>query len=230
MTKPRIAIVEDDELIRDMISFRLNKAGFLSASFPSAESFWNRPKDRGFDLIILDMILPGLGGQDLLAGLKKEGDSTPVLILTVKDGLKDRLSAFKGGADDYLIKPFNLDELEARALAIIRRSQGKRHLPSTGMLIFGGYRLNIATRVSESNLGRMQLSEKEVELLRFLAAHSRRTLSRADILEEVWGMEVVPTPRTVDNFILRFRKLYEKKPRRPRHFVSVRGQGYRYEP
>jgi two-component system alkaline phosphatase synthesis response regulator PhoP len=226
----RIAIVEDDDLIRDMIRLHLEQEGFLAAGYSSAESFLEEKPIEGHDLVILDIVLPGLHGDSLLERLRAEGDRTPVLVLTVKNEIPFRLRAFDRGADDYVVKPFSLDELTARVRAILQRSLGERQIPAGGILEIAGFRVNTATRASESNVGDIILSEKEIRLLIYLSRRPRQDLSRADILEDVWGMGVAPTPRTVDNFILKFRKLYEKAPDKPSHFLSIRGRGYRYEP
>ena len=226
----KIAVIEDDDLIRDMIRFRLEKSGYIAAGFPTAESFLMNMSTEIYDLMIMDIVLPGMQGVEMLTRIRHSGDTTPALILTVKDEIPARLRAFRNGADDFMVKPFDLDELLARVLAIIRRSQDQRLHRSSEVLVIGTFRVNLSTRVSESNLGEILLSEKEIRLLLFLAGHSGQTLSRADILEEVWGMSVAPTPRTIDNFILRFRKLYEENSEKPKHFLSVRGHGYRFEP
>ncbi|MBU1339106.1 MAG: response regulator transcription factor, partial [Acidobacteria bacterium] len=132
--------------------------------------------------------------------------------------------------DDYMNKPFNFEELLARVKALIRRSQAKRRTPSIGFVTINRFRLDISTRKCTSNLGDQVLSEKEVILLKFMVENANETFYRADILEEVWGMDVAPTPRTVDNFILKFRRLFEDSPEKPKHFLTVRGHGYRYEP
>lgn len=227
--KYKVAIVEDDELISDMIKIHLEKNGFKAKCFSSSESFIDVFQDVIYDLIILDLILPGLSGEQLLNKLRKSGDDTPVLLLTVKGDIPSRISAFNAGADDYMTKPFNLDELLARSKALLRRSQGKRRIPSSRILVINGFKIDATTRVCESNMRDVVLSEKEASLLLYLTQHSHESLSRADILEEVWGMDVAPTPRTVDNFILKFRKLFEDNPEQPKHFLSVRGKGYRFE-
>ncbi len=226
--KNKIAIVEDDELIRDMIKVHLEKNGFEVECFSSSESFLNMPGDNIYDLIILDFILPGLSGEQLLMKIRGRGDDTPVLFLTVKDDIPTRIRAFHTGADDYVTKPFNLEVLLARSKALIRRSQGRRRIPSSRILVINNLKIDTTSRVCESNIGEVILSEKEMRLLVYLTQHSGESLSRADILEEVWGMDVVPTPRTVDNFILKFRKLFEDNPKQPRHFLSVRSKGYRF--
>ena len=151
-------------------------------------------------------------------------------MLTVKSDFQTRIQVLDSGADDYMPKPFSMEELLARIRALIRRSQGRTRIPSSGVLIINRFRVDTTTRICECNQGEAILSEKEITFLKFLISHSGQTLTRADILEEVWGMDVVPTPRTVDNFVLKFRKLFEGEPENPKHFISVRGTGYRYEP
>ena len=224
----KIAIIEDDELIRDMIKFNLTKIGYAVETFPSAERMIDQSGVTLYDLIILDLVLPGMSGQKFLQTIRKRGDDTPVLMLTVKSDIPTRLSAFDSGADDYLTKPFNMDELQARVKALIRRSLSKRRIPSSQILIINGHEIDVSTRKCSSNMGSVVLSEKEMNLLLLLTKHSHETVSRADILEEVWGMDVAPTPRTVDNFIVKFRKLFEDDPEKPKLFVSIRGEGYRY--
>ncbi|MFC2163950.1 response regulator transcription factor [Acidobacteriota bacterium] len=223
-----IAIIEDDELIRNMVKFKLEKNGYAVDVFPSAEMMLDRTGDTLYDLIILDLILPGISGQKFLQNIRKKGDDTPVLMLTVKNDMPTRINALNTGADDYLTKPFNMDELQSRVKALIRRSLSQRRVPSSQILVINGHEIDSATRKCSSTIGSVVLSEKELNLLLFLAKHSHETLTRADILEEVWGMDVAPTPRTVDNFIVKFRKLFEDDPENPRLFVSVRGEGYRY--
>lgn len=224
----KIAIIEDDDLIREMIIIHLARNNLQPTGFKSAESFQNRRQQGPFDLLILDNILPGITGEDFLAALRDHGDNTPILMLTVKSGTSDRIRALKSGVDDFLGKPFNLEELLARVQAVIRRSQGERRLPSSRIMLINGYHINLETRECESNLGQVVLSEKELRFLKFLYKHPNEPISRADILEEVWGMDVNPSPRTVDNFILKFRKLFENNPDEPRYFLSIRSQGYSF--
>lgn len=228
-TPARIILVEDDDLIRSMIKLQLENEGFPVQDYSYAEQVPPSPGN-ACDLIILDIMLPGQSGEQLLKALREKGDDTPVLMLTVKNDIPTRIRNLNKGADDYMTKPFNFEELLARVNALIRRSQGKRRLPSSGILIINCFRLDITSRKCTSNLGHQVLSEKEVLFLKFLVENPHETHSRADILEEIWGMDVAPTLRTVDNFILKFRKLFEDTPQKPKHFLSTRGKGYRYEP
>ncbi len=227
--KKKIAIIEDDDLIRNMIKLNLEKLGYIVQGFPSAEEAHSLYDGELFDVIILDVVLPGMSGFEFLRGIRKEDNNTPVLMLTVQGEVASRLKAFNRGVDDYMVKPFNMSELSARVKALIRRSQEERRLPASEFLVINGHRINILTRTCESQSGDVTLSEKEVNLLIYITGHPHEVLSRADILEEVWGMDVAPTPRTVDNFILKFRRLFENNPDKPRFFISVRNKGYRFE-
>ena len=224
-------MVEDDELIRHMVRINLEKHDFQVQGFASGELLLERTGDESFDLFILDILLPGISGLELLAKLRKSSlyANAPVLMLTVQSQVEKKINALDRGADDYLVKPFNMEELLARVKALIRRSQGKRSIPANRLLMINHHKIHLSTRVCQSNKGEVVLSEKEIKLLEFFSRHPGETLRRADILEEVWGMDVSPTPRTIDNFILKFRKLFETNPDKPVHFISVRNQGYRFE-
>ncbi|UCH94352.1 MAG: response regulator transcription factor [Candidatus Aminicenantes bacterium] len=227
--KYKIAVVEDEELIRNMVKINLEKNNYRVHCFADGETLIERAIYEPFDLFILDVLLPGISGLDVLEELRKTSihAHVPVLMLTVQSQVQDKIKALNTGADDYLVKPFNIEELLARVNALIRRSHGKRSIPSDQILIINNYKIDLSTRVCQSNKGEVVLSEKEIKLLKYFSLHPEQTLRRADILEEVWGMDVSPTPRTIDNFILKFRKLFETNPEKPRHFISVRNKGYR---
>jgi len=226
-----IALLEDNELIRNMIKINLEENNFRVTCFSNGESLIEQISANLFDLFILDVLLPGISGMDVLGLLRKNNSHshTPVLMLTVQQNVSSKLDAFNKGADDYLVKPFNMEELLARVNALIRRCLGNRSIPSHQILIVNGFKINLSTRECESNQGSVVLSEKEINLLVYFSKNRGQTLQRADILEEVWGMDVSPTPRTIDNFILKFRKLFESNPENPKHFLSVRNKGYRFE-
>lgn len=215
-------------MIKNMIKLNLENSGYWVKCFSSAESMKREMEKEFYDLIILDIMLPGISGERLLKDIRNQGDDTPILMLTVKSDIPTRIKSLEGGADDYIVKPFNMGELMARINVLIRRSQGKRRIPSHEMLVINGHEIDISTRICKSNIGDVVLSEKELNLLLFLFKHSHETISRADILEEVWGMDVAPTPRTIDNFILKFRKLFEDNPEEPKHFLTIRNIGYRF--
>lgn len=224
----RVALIEDEDLIRNMIRIGLEKRGFNIDSFPDSESFFRSGYKKYYDALIIDIMLPGLSGTETLKKIRESGNNTPVLIVTAKGTMDYKSDAYHKGADDYLVKPFNMDELFLRVNALIKRSQGKRVIPSSRKIRINRSLIDLDNGVCESNLGQIKLSEKELRLIRFFVENSGKVVSRADILEEVWGMDVFPTPRTVDNFILKFRKLFEKDPKNPEIFISVRSRGYKF--
>jgi DNA-binding response OmpR family regulator len=226
-----IAIVEDDALIAGMVRSRLQQEGLETLVFPDGESFLKSLRRRLFDLLILDINLPGISGCELLPNLRAAGHSFPVLMLTVHGEVEVKVQAFEQGADDYLTKPFDMLELLGRVKAMLRRSrETERPLPAAGTLLINDRRIYLDSRVCEGKTSTAILSEKEINLLVYFYRHPGETMKRGEILEIVWGMDVDPTPRTIDNFILKFRRLFEDDPAAPEHFLTARGQGYRFEP
>ena len=226
----RILLIEDEELVGTMVRMNLESAGY--------EVTWSRDGNQGvekaregvFDTILLDIALPGQSGLEVLGALRKESIGTPIMMLTARSDVSTKVKALEMGADDYLPKPFDVSEMIARVNALVRRSQADREIPSDRVIKFGAYQINLESRESVTNEGSMVLGEKETAIMALLVRARGKTLSRSDILEEVWGMDVSPTERTVDNFIMRLRKLFEPDPDNPRHIVTVRGTGYRFNP
>jgi len=226
----RVAVVEDEELIRTMLRLNLEKQGYQVECFVRAEELLDRLAAVFYDIILLDIMLPGMSGEELVGQIRRRGVNTPVLMVTAKSDIPTKVSTLGRGADDYLAKPFHMEELLARVQALIRRSQGERAVPSHQLVRVGPWEVNLETREADTRQGAMKLSEKECDLLALFARNPRVTLSRADILDEVWGMDADPTPRTVDNFIVRLRKLFEANPEAPEHFITVHAAGYRFDP
>jgi DNA-binding response OmpR family regulator len=226
----KIAIVEDDLFLGKMLKLTLSENSFESDLFTDAEGFLSADTKMEYDMILLDQKLPGITGEELLKLLRKKEILTPVIMLTGVHDIDFKIKTLTNGADDYIEKPINYDELLARVNAVLRRSQGRREIPSDRKIKIGEFIIDLATRKSTSNIGDIILSEKEVKLIKYFIQHPGEVLSRADILEEVWGMNEYPTNRTVDNFILKLRKLYEKQQEIPGHFITIRAVGYRYEP
>lgn len=225
----RVLLVEDDELVGSVVRVNLVAEGF--------EVEWLRRGDEALasalqerqDLIILDIALPGLDGFAVLQGIRTAECGTPVLMLTARSDVPTKVRALEHGADDYLCKPFDVAELLARVRALLRRSRAEREIPSNKILRIGSFEVDLETREAMTMEGRVVLSERESAILTVLAQASGRPLSRHDILDEVWGMDSFPTARTVDNFLSRLRKLFEKDPKNPQHILTVRGVGYRLE-
>ncbi len=227
----KVLLVEDEELVGTMVRMNLEGEGFQVSWVRDGEDGLAAGMREQFDLILLDIALPGRNGLELLADLRGAGVSTPVLMLTARTEVKVKVEALDRGADDYLAKPFDVSELLARVRALVRRSQSERELPSDRIIRFGEqYEINLDTREARTNEGLVTLSEKEAALMRMLVSFQGQPLPRADMIEEVWGMDKFPTGRTVDNFILRLRRWFEVEPERPRHILTVRGVGYRFVP
>jgi DNA-binding response OmpR family regulator len=231
MSAGRALLVEDDELIGTMVELNLRHHGFEVHWARAAEPGIDEARARPFDVILMDLMLPGMDGRAAARALRRAGVGTPVLMMTVRDETRTKVAAFEDGVDDYLTKPFDMDELIARVKALIRRGHAAGEIPASARVSVGGGEVNLETLEFRDVHGRTHaLTEKEAQLLALLARSGGRTLSRTDILEEVWGMEVLPPERTVDNFILRLRRLIEPDPEAPAHIVTVRGRGYRYHP
>lgn len=226
----RILLVEDEDLVGTMVRMNLESDGHEVLWLRDAEKAWIKLTggDGRFDLVLLDISLPGMTGLDLLEKMRMAEKGAPVLMLTARSDVQTKVKALDYGADDYLSKPFDVSELVARVRAMIRRSQAAREIPTTQVVRVGAFEIDLRARRALSQEGEVVLSEKEVRLLQLFLASEGATLKRADILDVVWGMNAWPSERTVDNFILRLRKLFEEDPGAPRHFLTVRGVGYRY--
>jgi two-component system alkaline phosphatase synthesis response regulator PhoP len=226
----RVLFVEDDELLGSVIRMNLESEGHEVVWIDRGDTALEVMDTQRFDLIVLDIGLPGIDGLALLERIRRSGSGIPVLMLTARSDVRTKVEALEVGADDYLCKPFDVAELLARVRALLRRSRAEREVPSDRVLRIGRYEVDLETREATTREGRTVLSEREVAILALLARSSGRPLSRHDILDEVWGMDVFPTERTVDNFLSRLRKLFEDDPRDPRHILTVRGLGYRLKP
>jgi two-component system alkaline phosphatase synthesis response regulator PhoP len=187
-----------------------------------------------FDLIILDLMLPGMSGLDLCRALRKLEDYTPVLMLTAKQYDKDKVAGLQMGADDYVTKPFNLEELLARIDGLLRRQRwaGGPARPAKDaadeVLHFGDAVVNFATFEVTVGGTEVKLTPIEMMIMKLFKDHEGRVLTREEFLKEAWGTEAPITTRTVDNFISRLRKVFEEDPANPRHILSIRGQGYKF--
>jgi len=226
----RILLIEDEELVGTMVQMNLENAGYSVEWSKDGKDAAQTAAAHRFDLILLDIALPGRNGIEILTELRKKGVGTPVMMLTALDDVSTKVRALETGADDYLPKPFDVAEMIARVNALVRRSQADREIPSDLIVKFDVYEINLETREAVSNEGRIVLSEKEADLIRLLVQAGGQVLSRSDIIEEVWGMDSTPTERTVDNFIMRLRKLFEPDADSPKHILTVRGTGYRFVP
>jgi DNA-binding response OmpR family regulator len=221
----RIVIVEDERLVRELVAVNLRHAGYEIISAENYEQGAALLAGKDFQLAILDVMLPGGDGFALTRHARDAGVSAPILMLTARTDTNSKVRGLDAGADDYLPKPFDVNELLARVRALLRRASG-RPVSAPPRLAFGEYWVRFDTGQALTNEGEVSLSDKEVRLMEVFSANENRALTRTDLLEEVWGMDQFPTDRTVDNFILRLRKLFEPDPENPVHIVTLRGRGY----
>jgi DNA-binding response OmpR family regulator len=223
----RVLVVEDESLVLDMIRMNLEHAGYEVVGVASAEEALTQLDWRA-DLFILDRMLPGMEGVELARRLRQKEIATPILMLTSRADTQSKVEGLDAGADDYLAKPFAMPELVARVRALLRRQTAARAAPNSHELRLGPWYANFDTREALTNEGRVVLTERECGLLNWFVQHEGEMLERVEILENVWGMDAFPTARTVDNYVMRLRKLFEPDPDAPRYFLTVRGRGYRF--
>ncbi len=227
----RILLVEDEEHLLEMIKFNLEEEGYEVVAQSDGKSALSKARSERFDLMIFDVMLPGIDGFSLCKTLRVEGSEVPVLFLTARQGSHDRVEGLKIGGDDYLTKPFNLEELLLRVEKLIHRHGKQSSTLSSDIFKFGGCEVNFKTyRILNKDGKEVELPKKELMLLKLLISKRGQVVSREEILETVWGYDVYPSTRTVDNYVLTLRKNFESNPRQPIHIHSVRGVGYRFDP
>ncbi len=225
--KRRILVVEDDAHLADGLAINLDLEGYeplLAASAEEGLEAWRRG---GIDLILLDVMLPGMDGFAFCAHVRQAADRVPILFLTARGGGPDRIRGLDEGGDDYITKPFELQELLARIKSIFRRQDWLRGQEAPATVRIGRAEVNLRTFRATTPDGTHDLKEKEAMILRLLYEQQGEPVDRQTILDRVWGFGAYPTTRTVDNFILSLRKIVETDPARPRHIVTVHGVGYR---
>ena len=226
----RVLIVEDEENLARGLQFNLELDGHLPKIAGSVEEALPLYKD--FDLLILDIMLPGADGLTLLKRVRQDDPRLPVLILSARSAESDLLAGLSAGADDYMTKPFSLSELLLRIKRMLERRAWYAQEAATkgGDYAFGPYRLDFATQTAQSNRGEVRLTTYECAVMRYLIENQERAVSREELLKNVWGYNVAPETRTVDAFIARLRKLFEPDPQKPTHLRSIRDVGYRFYP
>lgn len=228
----RVLVVEDDPHLAAGVIENLRAEGYEVSAAADGEAALGWLGAASCALIVLDVMLPGIDGFAVCRTLRAQGNNTPVLFLTARGDPADRVRGLEAGGDDYLAKPFHLQELLLRVRAIIRRRDWYHSVSdtaATAVLVFGGNEVDFrAFRARSWNGESQELTEKEAMILKVLAEHGGEIVSREDLLEKVWGYDVFPSTRTVDNFILRLRKRFERDPADPKHFLTVWGVGYRF--
>lgn len=221
----RLLVIEDELPMRTALVETLKAEDYRVISAADGIVGLELACTETFDLVLLDVMMPGLDGFAVCKELRRRGRDVPVLMLTAKGRVDDRVEGLDCGADDYLVKPFSLRELLARVRALTRRKQ--RDALTESELILGSVVVDFTNRTLRRGEQTMDLSEKELGMLRLLAAHRGETVSRDQFLDVVWGYHSYPTARTVDNFISSLRAKIEADPAQPQHLITVRGVGYR---
>ena len=224
----RILLVEDEESIRDAVKINLELEGYEVVPCGNGRIAIEYIGNQHFDLLILDVMLPEMDGFSIAEQVRLSNQETPILMLTAKDQAQDRITGLKKGADDYLTKPFHLEELLLRVGNLLRRSQRVRG-EAIDMYEFGGNKVHFEHFEATTWRGEsIILTKKEAMLFKLLVERKNEVVSRNQILQAVWGYDVFPSTRTIDNFILAFRKYFERDPKNPQHFHSMRGVGYKF--
>ncbi|MBO9200016.1 MULTISPECIES: response regulator transcription factor [Niastella] len=228
--KPSILLVEDEENLHEALKLNLELEQYEITSAYTGSEALQKIQNEYFDLIILDVMLPDVDGISITETVRVQNNQVPILILSAKNTSSDRVLGLKKGADDYLTKPFNLEELLLRVQKLIDKNKKMQDKDTVGDTYqFGGHTIDFNAQEALTKEGqRIQLSKKEAMLLKLLFENKNDVVPREKILQTVWGYNVYPTTRTIDNFILNFRKYFESDSRNPRYFHSVRGVGYKY--
>lgn len=227
-----ILLVEDEENLHEAIKLNLDIEGYNVTSAYEGKDAIVKSKEKKFDLIILDVMLPDVNGFDICETIRLNDSQTPILFLTAKSDSEDKIKGLSIGGDDYLTKPFNIEEFLLRIKLLIKRSSNVIS-SSENLSVFsiGEFEINFNSfEVVEENGSVYPMTKKQINLLKLLIDKKNQAVSRQEILEKVWGYEIYPTTRTIDNVILSFRKIFEKNTSPNTYFKSIRGVGYKFTP
>ncbi len=228
MSKKRILLVEDEKHLADTIKLNLEIEDYHPILVYDGSAAISTFKEQRFDLVILDIMIPNIDGIAVCENIRLHDKNIPIMFLSARSSAEDRVLGLKKGADDYITKPFNIEELMLRINKLISRndetSKGNALLDFT----FGSNSINFVSYEAHGKDGKFSLTKKEAFLLKLLIENKDEVVSREKILQTVWGYSVYPSTRTIDNFILAFRKYFEVDPKNPKYFLSLRGVGYKF--
>jgi DNA-binding response OmpR family regulator len=223
----RILIVEDEPNMRLGLKDNLEFEGYEVVSAEDGELGLKHILEGNFSLVLLDVMLPKMSGYDICKEVRKQGINIPIILLTAKGEEIDKVLGLELGADDYVTKPFSLRELLARIKAVLRRAEDKEEVKEDDFVKIGRVEVNFASYNAFENGMPVQMSHKEFEILNFLWKKRNSTVSRDDLLTNIWGYDENPTTRTVDNFILKLRQKIEEDPNHSKIILTVHGIGYK---
>jgi DNA-binding response OmpR family regulator len=224
-----ILLVEDERHLAEGLQLNFTLEGFETRIATTIRSAKQLLQNETFKIIVLDISLPDGDGFELCEYIRHQNIITPILMLTARSLAEDKIKGLESGADDYLTKPFDLDELLARIRSILRRQQWNKQQPTVmRSFTFGTVFIDFDKHLITVGSDNVQLTALELELLRYFILNQDRVLSRKELLENVWKLNNYPNTRTVDNFIMRLRRLFEPTPDDPNYFLSIRGRGYKF--
>jgi DNA-binding response OmpR family regulator len=227
----KIVVIEDDPSILRGLQINLGMEGYAVRSAMDGETGLALARSERPDLVVVDVMLPRLGGLEVVRAIRQADPDLPVLILSAKGQEGDKVAGLQLGADDYMVKPFGLKELLARIDALLRRRRARGETgPDRSTRRAGAIEVDVDARRATVGGRVLELTTREFDLLAFFLAHPDRVYSRDQLMESVWGARYFGTARTVDNFIARLRAHVGDDPEHPRHFETVRGVGYRFNP
>jgi DNA-binding response OmpR family regulator len=223
-----ILIIEDDVSILRGLKDNLNIEGYQVITSTDGREGLTLALEKHVDLLLLDIMLPGINGYEICRRLKKEKPDLPIIMITARGSEMDTVAGLDMGADDYISKPFSIPELLARVRAVLRRfsdesSEIESYSFNHVFLDFKKYETTVHQKP-------VDLSSKEYAIMKYFIEHENEVVHRNDLLEKVWGFDITPTTRTVDNYILDLRKKFEQDPSKPRHILTIRGAGYKFVP
>lgn len=223
-----ILIIEDDISILRGLKDNLAFEGYQVISATDGQEGFKTALEKQVDLLLLDIMLPGMNGYEICRRLKKEKPDLPIIMITARGTEMDTVAGLDMGADDYIPKPFSIPELLARVRAVLRRSSpDHKEIESYS---FGNVSLDFKKYTTLVHMKKVELSSKEYAIMKYFIEHKDEVVHRHDLLEKVWGFDITPTTRTVDNYILELRKKLEKDSSKPKHILTVRGAGYKFVP
>lgn len=227
----KILVIEDDPSILRGLQLNLGMEGYLVRSAADGETGLALARTEKPDLVLLDVMLPRMGGLEVVREIRKEDPDLPVLILSAKGQEGDKVAGLQLGADDYIVKPFGLKELLARIDAVLRRRRARGETgPSRAVRRAGSVELDLDARKATASGKVLELTSREFDLLAWFVTHPERVFSREQLMEAVWGSRYFGTTRTVDNFVARLRAHIGDDAEHPRHLETIRGVGYRFNP
>ena len=230
MPADRVLVVDDEPMVRDVLARYLTQDGFEVETAPDGEAGLAAFESARPDLVLLDLMLPRIDGFEVFRRMRDSGSTSPVIMLTARGEVTDRIVGLETGADDYVSKPFSPREVVARVRTVLRRSRGVHEAGAADVIRFDGLEVDPRTREAWIDGERVPLTPKEFDLLHFMASNPRTVFSRMELLDELWDVAFAGDPATVTVHVRRIREQIELDPSDPRRLVTVWGAGYRFEP